>query len=426
MWPFKKTELVDVPSPPIELQLKSISAPQANPTWKTGKASTRADWDPETATREGYNASAIVYACVEKRAKLIASVPWRVYTKDADGELVPAPSSTLQALIDNPNPGQSFYELIYNVSQSLDLAGQAFASKLRAGMRDEPQELWYLPPSKMKIAKGGTRLVDYYQYDRTRIEATDMIMFRMPNPSDAVFGMPVLMAAGRATDVDRESGIWQKVSLENRGSADINIKLPDTATEEQVAQVKKTYNDQQTGARNARKALITNADVQQMGMNAVEMDFVASRRAIWTEICAVFGMSLSNLGMTEDVNLANADAMNKALWENTIIPQLELIKRQLNHQLARDFEDGKYTVLPDLSGVEALQENRTELLDNARSLFDMGVPFDDINQRLELGFDTFEGSGVGYLSSSLIPASFNAAQSDDEIGDDGEPVTTDG
>src|SRR5699024_596951 len=219
-----------------------------------------------------------------------------------------------------------------------------------------------------------------------RSGAADMIQLRMPNPNDPIFGMPVLMAAGRATDVDRESGIWQKTSLENRGSSDINIKLPEGATQEQVDSVREQYKKQQAGARNARKALVTNADVQQMAQTAVEMDFVASRRAVWTEICAVFGMSLANLGMTESVNLANAQAMDRALWMNTIIPQLELIKRQLNHQLTSEFGD-EWQLEPDLSNVEALQESQQEKIAAAQAYFNMGVPFNEINQRLELGYD---------------------------------------
>lgn len=413
MWPFKqKTVPVVVPSiaEQIEHALKSISFPQAQPTFKL-KARKRSDWDFKTAVVEGYNASAIVYSSVEKRAKLIASVPWKAVKKNAEGQYEHEPNSALQALLDNPNPDQSWLELMYLASQSLDLAGMSFITKLKAGVNGYPQEIWYHSPDYVSIAPGSQRLVDHYELRRRKVETEDMIMLRMPNPSDPVFGMPVLMGAGRPTDIDRESGIWQKTSLENRGSSDINIKLPENATAEQVELIKKQYKKNQAGAKNARKALVSNADVQQLGQTAVELDFVASRRSVWTEICAVFGLSLSNLGMTESVNLANANAMDRALWKNTIIPQLELIKRQLDRQLAADFGP-EWRVVPDLTNVEALQENRNELLDAGVKLFGMGVPFSEINQRLELGFDEFEGAGVSYLPSGLIPASFNTEPND--------------
>lgn len=425
MWPFAKK--IQAPSINIEQQavsalseaIKSLSAPAATATWRLHSAQHRTDWSFNTAVIEGYNVSAIVYACVEKRAKLIASVPWVAKRKVGD-ETQAEPNSALQQLLENPNPDQSFYELMYQASQSLDLAGHTFISEIKAGVKGLPVELWYLNPEKMKIKQGSQRLVDGYEYDngtKHKIDSSDMIMLKMPNPSSQIFGQPVLMAAGRATDVDRESGIWQKTSLENRGASDINIKVPDTATQEQVDNVRAQYKKQQAGAKNARKAMVTNADIQMLGQTAVELDFVQSRRAIWTEICAVFGMSLSNLGMTEDVNLANADAMEKALWKNTIIPQVELIRRQLTHQLAKEFGP-EWIIEPDFSNIEALQESRKDKLETAERFYRMGVPFNELNQKLELGFDEIEGGNIGYIPSGMIPTSFDTPPDDEPITDE--------
>jgi hypothetical protein len=67
---------------------------------------------------------------------------------------------------------------------------------------------------------------------------------------------------------------------------------------------------------------------------------------------------------------------------------LELIKQQLNAQLASEF-DG--VILDyDLSNIEALQENFTEKLANAEALYRMGYTSASINRRLELGFEDDE------------------------------------
>jgi len=405
MWPFKRKTLTPVPAPPLEQQVKSLSLPQALPQWRLFAARQK-DWHVETAIQEGYAASSIAYACIEKRAKLIASVPWVVQRRTA-GEWQEVDNHPLQRLLERPNPDQSLYELMYHISQSLDLAGNAFISEIKAGVNGRPVQLWHLPPQHLKIKPGRERLVDYFEYadhaiQHKRIEAADMIHLKLPNPDDPIFGMPTLRAGGRATDIDRESGIWQKVSLENRGSADINIKLPPEATQEQVDNVREQYKRQQTGAKNARKALVSSADIQNLGQTAVELDFVESRRQVWVEIAAVFGMSLANLGMTESVNLANAEAMDKALWQNTILPMLELIQRQFNHQLASEFGSDIRMVF-DTSNVAALQEGLNQKLDNARKLFDMGVPMNVIIQHLELGLDDIEGGDVGYLAGGLLP-----------------------
>lgn len=407
MWPFKDKTL-SAQAPDIKEQLgfalKNYTAPQLVPSWKLSLQSQR-DWSVTTAITEGYNASAIVYACVEKRAKLIASVPW-VAKKKVGDNYEEQPDSPLQRLINSPNPDQSWYEVIYNASQSLDLAGHAFISELKAGSQNLPQELWYLSPEKMKIKPGSTALIDFFEYDKRKIKRNNMIMLKMPNPSNPWFGMPVLMAAGRATDVDREAGIWQKVSLQNRGSADIIVTVPEGVTEEQVKAFKDQYKANQQGPQNARSPIVTSATVQQTGLTAVELDFVASRNAVWTEICAVFGMSLANLGMTADVNLANAKAMDKALWQNTIIPQLRLMQHQLTHQLASEY-GSEWILEPDLSGVEALQEAESDKITRAQALFAMGVPMNVIIQKVGLGIDPIEGGDVGYIPSGLIPTTLD-------------------
>jgi HK97 family phage portal protein len=404
MWPFTRKTL-PTPIYPVaaQLSLKSLPLPEATPRWWLFSQRDPL-WLTDVAIKEGYNASAIVYACVEKRAKLIASVPWKAQRRSGD-DWEDVPGSPLQRLLDRPNPEQSMYELMYEASQALDLSGNAYITEIRNG-KSTPVALWLLPSQFTRIKPGHQSMVDYYEYTedgvKRRIEPEDMIQFKMPNPNSRWFGMPVLMAAGRATDVDRESGIWQKSSLQNRGVLDIHFEVPEGSTPEQIEAMRKGWEEKRGGPDNARKPMFTSGKVTQMGQTAVEMDFIDSRRSVWTEICAAFGMSLSNLGMTEQVNLANAEAMDRALWQNTIIPQLELIRRQLDNQLAIDYGP-EWRVYPDLSNVTALQENLTDKLGNAERLMKMGFTRNEINQRLELGFDDDPSGDVRYEPSGLMP-----------------------
>jgi HK97 family phage portal protein len=395
MWPFSN-KLLKQEIPTVRAQakmlIKSVSIPQAAPDWKLF-AKKDSKWDIETAINEGYNASAAVYTCVEKRAKLVSSAPWCVKRKLQDGSYEALPEHPLQKLIDTPNPGTSWLEVMYEVSQQLDLAGNAYLSEIKAGVNGYPTQLWLLPSQYIKIKPGNVELIDRYEYQETsstkfQIMADDMIQLKLPNPNSRYFGQPTLMAAGRATDIDRESGIWQKNSLENRGVVDLHFEVPDTMQPDQIDALKLRIKEKQTGSANAREPLISSGKIHQLGQNAVEMDFVESRKAVWSEICAVFGMSMSVLGFTENVNLANGSEQQKALWVNSIIPMLELIKQQLNAQLASEFDN---VILDyDLSNIEALQQNFSEKLSNAESLYRMGYTSAAINRRLELGFEDDE------------------------------------
>jgi HK97 family phage portal protein len=419
MWPFSNKLLQqDIPTVKAQTKmlLKSVSIPQAAPDWKLfAKKDTK--WDIATAINEGYNASAAVYTCVEKRAKLVSSAPWVVKRKLPDGTFETLPDHPLQKLIDMPNPGTSWLEVMYEVSQQLDLAGNAYMSEIKAGVSGLPTQLWLLPSQYIKIKPGNVNLIDSYEYQESsskkfNIMADDMIQLKLPNPNSRYFGQPTLMAAGRATDIDRESGIWQKNSLENRGVVDLHVEVPDTMQPDQIDALKVSIKEKQTGSANAREPWITSGKINQLGQTAIEMDFVNSRKAVWAEICAVFGMSMSVLGFTENVNLANGAEQQKALWVNSIIPMLELIKQQLNAQLSTEF-DG--VILDyDLSNIEALQENFTEKLANAEALYRMGYTSASINRRLELGFEDDE-----------IPEELELEEPDPIVADDNADDETD-
>ena len=392
MWPFSKKISANVPNvaDQVKFALKSITMAEAQPSWNLHPQGQR-DWSTTTAIDEGYNASAIVYAAVEKRAKLIAGVPWYAGQELADGTVERLPDThPLNQLIESPNLDQSWYELMYSASQMLDLSGSAFMPEVKGGARGYPIGISVLNSEYMKIKAGTETLVGMYQYVNgnvtKNIPPEDMVQLKLPNPKNPYFGQPVLMAGGRAADIDREAGNWQKASLQNRNISDIHIEVPEGTQPDQVAAISQALKERTQTPDNARSPLVTSGKVNQLSRTAVEMDFTNSRRSVWTEIAAVFGVPLGALGFTEDLNLANAEAMMKQLWTQTIIPQLELFKRQLDHQLASEFGPN-IKMMFDLSNVTALQESLDSKLSNAERMWRLGFSLEAINNRLELGFD---------------------------------------
>lgn len=418
MWPF--TKKLQTPYTPVAQQVamavKSLSLPQASPNWRQF-AKMQEKWNTKAAINEGFNASAIVYAAIEKRAKLVAAVPWQAKRKLSDGTFEHVANSPLQLLIDNPNPDQSWYEIMYEAEQSICLSGNNFISEIRAGYKNQPMQLWHLPSQFVKIKPGKEKLVDYFEYTETNgkqvINAEDMIQLKMPNPNDRYFGQPILMAASRAADVDRESADWQRYSLQNRGIADFSIELPEGSTEEQAQSFQDALAKRHQSPANARKPIVGNFKVNEMGQSAKEMDFVESRKATWSELAAAFGVPLAVLGFTESVNLSNADAMNRQIYLDTIVPQLELYKRQLTLQLARDFGD-EWCLDYDLSAIPAMQANLGEKIDNAVKLYNMGVPFNTLDEKLGLNIGEIDGGDVAFMVSATTEETEDERTEQDE------------
>ena len=401
---FKRRELMTV--------AKSVTLPELLLTYSR-TAPVFQKWDTETAVEQGLKASAIFYACVDRRAKSVAQIPWKAYRKQRDGTMTEAPDSPLQKLIDRPNPDFAWSEMMELMSQHIDLAGNSFWSIIRAGNASQPVEIWPLLPQGVKIKAGQQRLIDFYRYQYggvTRdIQSPDMVHVKTANPNDFLFGMPTIQAAGRAVDVDREASMWQLNSMHNRGISDYAIIIDPDTSPEQIERLKDLHKEKQAGATNARQPFLTTRDIKTLNQTAVEMDFTASRSKVWAEICSAMGVPQPMVGLLEDATLANIETARRIFWIDTITPLLRMMKSQLDRQLAQQFGP-EWCIEYDISDIEALREDYGQKLDEAAKLFAMGVPFNTINEKLKLGIDDIEGGGIGYLSAGLLPTDFDRSE----------------
>ena len=335
-------------------------------------------------------------------------VDWEPVQTLVNGEWEATPTHPLQTLLDNPNPMMSMGELMRLQVTHLDLAGNAYWKKVRGGRNNEALELWPVMPYPITVDVAVDGMVNYYKVgcNNERIDADDMCHFMYTNPDNLYFGQAPLQAAGKAVDVDNAAQAWQKISMQNRGVPDYMISFESDLTPDQHQQASALIKDK-TGPASAREPLITSkAKVQQLSMSPVEMDFMETRRFSREEACSVYGVPSALIAEMGNVNLANAESARKLFWLDTVIPLMDELQDSLNRCLARDYGPN-VRIIYDTTNVAALQVNFTERMTSATALWNMGVPFNEINSRLKLGFDDIDSGDTGYISQSVIPADFD-------------------
>ena len=397
MWPFKKKALAT--------EKKGFDSHNNN----YSSVAQWSDWDAKKAVEEGFKSSVPVFSCIKKRYDAVSSIPWCVETLQGD-EWVKTPSHPLQRLLDNPNPEMSTGELMRLLICHLDLAGNGFWEKIRGGNGDLPQELWPVMPY-ISITTNGDGTINNYKNTATGkvIVADDMCQFKYTNPDSFYFGQSPLQAAGKAVDVDNAGQEWQKVSMQNRAVPDLLISYREMLSSEQQQQAIDMFKSKQ-GSKSARDSIVTSlADVHQLGLSPVEMDFMNTRRFSREEISSVYGVPSALYAEMNEANLSNAETARKVFWLDTILPLMDELKDTLNACLVPDYAANNVTIriVYDITNVAALQVNLTEKITNANKLWAMGVPFNTLNSRMELGFDDIDGGDVGYIASSAIPTSFD-------------------
>ena len=402
MWPFKK-KFVPTEKKGFDSHNNNYSSVAQ---WN--------DWDAKKAVEEGFKSSVPVFSCIKKRYDAVSSIPWCVETLVGE-DWEKTPSHPLQRLLDNPNPEMSAGELWRLLICHLDLAGNGYWEKIRGGMGDFPQELWPVMPYVSVTTNGDGTIREYKNTATNKVyPADDMCQFKYTNPDSFYFGQSPLQAAGKAVDVDNAGQEWQKVSMQNRGVPDYAISFESDLTPDQYKQANEHIKDK-TGTGSAREPLVlSKAKVQQLSLNPVEMDFMNTRRFSREEVCSVYGVPSALIAEMNEANLSNAETARKVFWLDTIIPLMDELRDSLNRCLVPDYAANGETIriVYDTANIAALQTNLTEKITNANKLWAMGVPFNTLNNRLELGFDDVDGGDVGYITSSAIPTNFDFESED--------------
>jgi HK97 family phage portal protein len=381
-----------------------------NPVWR--------DWSTSRATREGAQRSTWLYDAIELRRQAVASVPWVVETRNSDGEWERDPDHPLQQLLDRPNPDFTQREMMGRVVQWLDLGGNAYFTKVRAGRRGVPVEMWPVMPDSMQAIQGDAgseRLIAGYRFAEGGIPdmpAADVLHFAYPNPGSFFYGMGPVQAAAMSVDLDTEAASFQKVSLQNRGVPDGVFTLEgEEVTREEWEQAREQVTQQYQGASSFRAPwVVAQAKWQQMSLNAVEMDYINTRKEARVEILSALKTPPPMVGIYDDATLANIETARRIFWLDGIVPLLSELADALNAGLVPDFgRTSDLHVTFDTSNVAALRENVREKIDAAKVLWEMGVPFNQAAQRLELGMDDVPGGDVGWISSTKLPATQGAS-----------------
>lgn len=99
----------------------------------------------------------------------------------------------------------------------------------------------------------------------------------------------------------------------------------------------------------------------------------------------------------------------KSWWRDTCLPLMKMMSSEITFYLSMGEKNSKNRIRVswDMAAIEAIHEDYSEKVSTAWKLNQIGFPINDINQKLELGFENVEGGDIGFIPSSMVPiASF--------------------
>jgi len=374
------------------------------------------------ATREGYKISVYVYRAVRTIVQAASAIPWIILDKNSE----PMENHELGEVLKNPCPEFSGQDLMEIKIAHLLLVGNALWMPII--IRGKIREIWPVMPDLVAPIPSNVRgewLKGWQVYgieEQPIVPPSTFIHFMQMDPGNLYWGTSPLIAAARTIDTDNEAQDTQKVSMQNRATPDGVFTHESVLTAEQFEEAQRQVHEKFMLKSKRREPWVLGAGAKwnQMSMTPVEMDYVLSRLHGLRDIAGAFGISPIFLGDLEQSSYNNMMEARKALYEDVVIPLLDDTKSTLNLRIKSMYpEIGMISY--DVSKVAALRGDFNKKVESAKNLFGMGVPFEEINAKLELGFEEFEGWDVGYLPFNLTPSGTQPVQESEEDIEKNEP-----
>ncbi len=276
-----------------------------------------------------------VYACVNAIAEEVGSMELTLQKRgrdgwtDVDDHLALGP---LQAV----NPFMSSSELLLATQAFLELSGDAFWWMPQGTIVKKPLEIWLLDPARTHVVRHPTRFIGGYVYKNEKGEdiplAPDEVLhFKRFNPRNRYRGLGTVQAAALSIDIDTYAAKWNRNFFFNSAMPSAVLEAEGTLTQQQYDRIKTNWHDRYGGVDNAHKLAITEGGLKYkpISLSQRDMDFLETRRYSRDEIMGIFRVPKSVLGITEDVNRANAEATDYVFSKRVIKPRMGFLADRL-------------------------------------------------------------------------------------------------
>lgn len=346
-------------------------------------------WSIQNSVKEGYKRNSSVYRSVYLKAKAGSSVPW--FVEDKNGNKLE--NHHLTQLLSHPSPFVSRQDLFELVISWLELSGNSYLLKLRSG--GKTSELCPVSPDRLKPVptKDPAKWMEGYALDRSRTvnyEPSELIHHKYFNPANPLMGISPLEAVSKIVDVDNAQVNFNHATSQNRGVVDGVFTFDRTFNDQsETDAIADKLNERHRGKR-AFGVLGSNAKYIRTALSPAEMDFISSRKSNREEIFIAFGVPPVYAGVMEAATMNNYRTSELVFWFGTMLFLLDDIKDTFNFSFRDELKPGEQIVY-DVSNVPAIREALIAKAKTAKELFDMGVPFEQLNKVFSFGFEEFDG-----------------------------------
>ncbi len=298
-----------------------------------------------------------------------------------------------EMLLRKPNPLHSRFEFLVSTVSCLALTGNCYWWLNRSSEKNAPDELWVLPPHKVKPIPDGRMFLRGYMYEpdagvKVPLEAHEVVHFRKWHPLNTFVGLSPIESL--ATDVEGEMAMQKwNTNLFAKDNAKVPgaLAFADPINDSDWSRMKDEIKREHGGTKRSLMMLrnVGQGGVQwvQMAMSQNDMQFLQARTFTKEEIFAIYAPGLSSI-LAVNATEANSVAGKSTFIGMGVYPKLVQIAEKITNDILPSYGDnlvGEFEDIRPSDRLLALQEQqaaeRVHTVDEIRQKFYNEQPIGD-------------------------------------------------
>lgn len=333
---------------------------------------------------EPYKTIQAVYACVDKIAKAVAALPVRIYRGD---QLVE--DGALYRLFQAPTPGEDRYRFWTAEVVGLETTGKAYVFMERFRRTTEgriPAVMWIAPGNMVGKQLDDNGRIEAYHYGKGARKKE-----YPPNQviEISLYGSQAPIEAARMDAMLQFYALQYNINFFKQGGqipGFLRKRDGRQLSPEQETEVERAWARKSSGVGNAHKTpVFSNLEWVQVGTGQKDMEFQAIIERSSERIYQAFGVPKALFGAT-DTTFANMAEAKRYFYNQTVKPIVRMTEAVFDQQFFERLGiEGRIEF--GLDTVPELQTDIREASEAALRFWQIGIPLEEINERLGLGFD---------------------------------------
>jgi len=253
--------------------------------------SVRIDGGVSTLSADGAMQLSAVWSCVDRRSKVVASLPFFVYA-DTGGQRTLARGERLYSILhDSPNSRMTAFEFWRAMMMNHDLRGNAYARLYRDERTGEVVSMWPMPADQVRpVVLDDGSMVYEYRIGADLLVLAEQNVLHLKDLGNGTVGLPRLeYMAGTTTEAVGAQGHASR-TFSNGGKPTGTLMLDRVLKPEQRTQVRKNFAEMAEGPLSRLFLLEADMKYQPLTMTPQDLQLLDSRKFAVEEFARWFDM----------------------------------------------------------------------------------------------------------------------------------------